>query len=83
MLPISRLHVSRAINKLRINTLLKGWRGRSLGDTESLIDSVLNLANFVESHIDSLVECEINPLIVRSFGKKVAVADALIILKEK
>ena len=82
MLPISRLHVSRAINKLRINTLLKGWRGRSLGDTESLIDSVLNLANFVESHIDSLVECEINPLIVRNLGKKAIVVDALIILKE-
>jgi len=82
MLPISRLHVSRAIKKLRINTLLKGWRGRSLGDTESLIDSVLNLANFVESHIDSLVECEINPLIVRNLGKKAIVVDALIILKE-
>jgi len=82
MLPISRLHVSRAINKLRINTLLKGWRGRSLGDTESLIDSVLNLANFVESHIDSLVECEINPLIVRNLGEKAIVVDALIILKE-
>jgi len=82
MLPISRLHVSRAINKLRINTLLKGWRGRSLGDTESLIDSVLNLANFVESNIDSLVECEINPLIVRNLGEKAIVVDALIILKE-
>ena len=82
MLPISRLHVSRAISKLRINTLLKGWRGRSLGDTESLIDSVLNLANFVESHIDSLVECEINPLIVRNLGEKAIVVDALIILKE-
>ena len=49
---------------------------------QQLIDSVLNLANFVESHIDSLVECEINPLIVRNLGEKAIVVDALIILKE-
>ena len=83
LLPVLRRHVSHEIRKLKINKLLKGWRGSSMGDIESLIESVQNLADFVESCSDSLIECEINPLIVRSNGKKVTVADALIILKEK
>ena len=81
--PVSREQITRGIVKLKIYKILKGWRNRSMGDIESLIESVLNLANFVEIHSESLVDCEINPLIVRSIGEKAFVADALIILKEK
>ena len=82
-LPVSREQIICKISELKIYKILKGWRGRSIGDIESLIESVGNLANFVENYSDSLVDCEINPLIVRSVGKKSFVADALIILKEK
>ena len=82
-LPVSSEQIIFEISKLKMYKILKGWRGRSMGDIESLIESVRNLANFVENYSDSLVDCEINPLIVRSFGKKSFVADALIILKEK
>ena len=82
-LPVSKEQIICEISELKIYKILKGWRGRSMGDIESLIESVRNLANFVEIYSDSLVDCEINPLIVRSVGKKSFVADALIILKEK
>jgi acyl-CoA synthetase (NDP forming) len=78
LFPVSELQVSQAIEKLRINILLKGWRGNPEGDTEALVVAVLKLAEFVERHSERLAGCDINPLIVRPRGKGVIVVDALI-----
>ena len=81
LFPISELHIRQAIEKLRINALLKGWRGNPEGDTEALVEAVLKLAEFVERHSERLAGCDINPLIVRPRGKGVIVVDALINLR--
>ena len=78
LFPVSESQVSQAIEKLRINILLKGWRGNPEGDTEALVVAVLKLAEFVECHSERLTGCDINPLIVRPRGKGVIVVDALI-----
>ena len=78
LFPVSESQVSQAIEKLRINILLKGWRGNPEGDTEALVVAVLKLAEFVERHSERLAGCDINPLIVRPRGKGVIVVDALI-----
>jgi acyl-CoA synthetase (NDP forming) len=78
LFPVSESQVSQAIEKLRINILLKGWRGNPEGDTEALVVAVLKLAEFVERHSECLAGCDINPLIVRPRGKGVIVVDALI-----
>ena len=78
LFPVSEFQVSQAIEKLRINVLLKGWRGNPEGDTEALVVAVLKLAEFVERHSECLAGCDINPLIVRPRGKGVIVVDALI-----
>jgi acyl-CoA synthetase (NDP forming) len=78
LFPVSESQVSQAIEKLRINVLLKGWRGNPEGDTEALVVAVLKLAEFVECHSERLAGCDINPLIVRPRGKGVIVVDALI-----
>jgi acyl-CoA synthetase (NDP forming) len=78
LFPVSESQVSQAIKKLRINVLLKGWRGNPEGDTEALVVAVLKLAEFVERHSEHLAGCDINPLIVRPRGKGVIVVDALI-----
>ena len=78
LFPVSESQVSQAIEKLRINVLLKGWRGNPEGDTEALVVAVLKLAEFVERHSERLAGCDINPLIVRPRGKGVIVVDALI-----
>jgi acetyl-CoA synthetase len=81
LFPVSEKEVRQSIEKLRINALLKGWRGKPEGDTEALIEAVLKFANFVECHAGRLVGCDINPLIVRPCGKGVVAVDALINLK--
>ena len=81
LFPVSEKQVRQSIEKLRINALLKGWRGKPEGDTEALIEAVLKLAEFVERHFERLAGCDINPFIVRPRGKGVIVVDALIILR--
>jgi len=78
LLPVSESQIRQAIEKLRINALLKGWRGKPEGDIEALVEAVLKLADFVNRHSDRLDGCDINPLIVRPRGKGVVAVDALI-----
>ena len=81
LFPVSEKQVRQSIEKLRINALLKGWRGKQEGDTEALVEAVIILAKFVERHSDRLAGCDINPLIVRPRGKGVVAVDALICMK--
>ena len=81
LLPISEAQVWKAVQGLRVNALLEGWRGQPRGDTKALVENVLKLAEFVEKHGDRLAELELNPLIVRPQGKGVVAADALIRFK--
>ena len=81
LFPLTEKLVRQSIEKLRINALLKGWRGKPEGDIEALVEAVLKLADFVECHADRLAGCDINPLIVRPRGKGVVAVDALICLK--
>jgi acetyl-CoA synthetase len=81
LFPVSEKQVREYIEKLRINVLLKGWRGKPGGDTEALVEAVILFADFVEHHADSLFGCEINPLIVRPSGKGVVAVDVLINFK--
>ena len=81
LFPVSGKQVRQSIEKLRINALLQGWRGKAEGDIEALVEAVLKLANFVERHAGHLAGCDINPLIVRPCGKGVVAVDALINLK--
>ncbi|MED5240573.1 MAG: acetate--CoA ligase family protein [SAR324 cluster bacterium] len=81
LFPVSDKQVREYIEKLRINVLLKGWRGKPEGDTEALVEAVILFADFVEHHADSLFGCEINPLIVRPSGKGVVAVDVLINFK--
>ena len=57
---------------------LCGFRGQPPGDLEACIDAICCVAEFAEEHWESLVELDINPLMVRPEGKGVMAADALI-----
>jgi acetyl-CoA synthetase len=81
LFPLTEKLVRQSIEKLRINALLQGWRGKPEGDIEALVEAVLKLADFVERHADRLAGCDINPLIVRPCGKGVVAVDALICMK--
>jgi len=78
LLPLKKSIVLNAINNLKISKLLNGYRGKSKGDIKSLVETILKLGKFAEKNASSLVEADINPLIIRPKNKGVIAADALI-----
>lgn len=78
LLPTNRTAVAAAINSLTVAKLLKGFRGKPAGDIEAVIDATLGIAAFAEDHWDTLLELDINPLMVLPDGQGVMAVDALI-----
>jgi acyl-CoA synthetase (NDP forming) len=78
LLPTTAEGVRNALLGLKSAPLLEGFRGRPRGDLDAVVEAVLAVARFAESHADRLVELDINPLIVRPAGKGAVAADVLI-----
>lgn len=78
LLPTSAEEVEAAIRRLKIAKLLAGYRGKPAADMAALVKSIMAIAAFAEAHRDSLIELDVNPLMVRADGA-VAV-DALVVL---
>ena len=76
LLPVSEAQLQSAIAKLRIASLLNGYRGQAMAHIPSIISTILKLCEWVESHAEHLAEVEINPLLC--LESKSIVADALI-----
>jgi len=75
--PASREEIEAALSDLKVAALIAGFRGRPAGDRAALVDTVLAVQRFALDHADSLLELEINPLIVRPAGRGVVAVDAL------
>ena len=56
--------------------VLKGFRGRPKGDLDALAAAVVALSRLAVRPELGVVECEINPLIVREQGRGVVAVDA-------
>ena len=80
-LPTDAASVREAIGELKVSRLLAGYRGRGPADIDAAIAAILAVAAFAEAHAATLVELDINPLMVRPEGKGVMAADALIRLE--
>ena len=78
LLPTSREDVAKALASLRGYRLLQGFRGRPVGDVEAVISAVMAVADYAQAHQHSLLEVDINPLLVLPAGQGVVAADALI-----
>ncbi len=78
LLPTSAEEVEAAIRRLKIAKLLAGYRGKPAADMGALVKSIMAIAAFAEAHRDTLLELDVNPLMVRADGA-VAV-DALVVL---
>ena len=68
MLPASPEDVSKAIGTLTMAPLLKGFRGMPPGDEAALMECIGNIAGFALAHEKTLLELDINPLLVRPGG---------------
>lgn len=78
LLPVDRPMVSAALRRLKVARLMDGFRGRPAGDFEATVDAIIAIARFAETHWDTLVELDVNPLIVGPAGQGAHAVDALI-----
>lgn len=78
LLPAERDDVGAALRALRLYPLLDGWRGRPKADIAAAIDAVLSVCAFAGARRETLLELEINPLILRAEGHGACAADAVL-----
>ncbi|MDC0037310.1 acetate--CoA ligase family protein [Alphaproteobacteria bacterium] len=78
LLPLTKRIILEEIKKLKFSKILFGFRGKSSGDLDALVSSILKIAKFAENNYDKISEVDINPLIVCKKGKGVFAVDALI-----
>ena len=76
--PFTAQSIEAALNNLKVSKLLKGFRRKPAGDIPGLIDAVLACTRYAEANLNTLVELDINPVIVRPAGLGVVAVDALI-----
>jgi acyl-CoA synthetase (NDP forming) len=81
LLPVTRDAVTEAINSLAVSKLIDAYRGGIRGDIDALVDAIMSVAAYAEEHWSTVLELDVNPLMVLSAGKGVVAADALIVLR--
>jgi acetyl-CoA synthetase len=67
-----------ALEQLSAAQLMKGFRGKPAGDLDALVSLILGVARFAEDHIESLIELDVNPIIVRPRGRGACAVDCVI-----
>jgi acyl-CoA synthetase (NDP forming) len=82
LLPVDREQVMSALGKLQCAQLFHGFRGRPRCDLNAAVDAILAIARWVENDPSSIVELDINPLMVLAEGEGVVAADALIRVRQ-
>lgn len=79
LLPVTRDEVEQSLGELKVAKLLAGHRGKPAGDVDAMLDAIMAIVDYVEEHRDSIVELDVNPLIVTPTAA--VAADALIRLQ--
>ncbi len=79
LLPTDKNTVERALDSLTVTRMLKGYRGQKRADINTVVDAILAISDYAEAHWDTLLELDINPLMVLPQGQGVVAADALIL----
>jgi acyl-CoA synthetase (NDP forming) len=80
--PWSAASIRGGLKQLAVAKLLTGFRGKPRGDTEALIDLVLAVARYATAHVETLLELDVNPVIVRPNGLGAVAVDTLIRMRE-
>jgi acyl-CoA synthetase (NDP forming) len=80
--PWSAASIRSGLRQLAVAKLLNGFRGKPRGDTEALVDLVLGVARYATHHLESLLELDVNPVMVRPNGLGAVAVDTLIRMRE-
>ena len=81
LLPTTRERVLQALGQLKCAPLFSGFRGAPPADLNAAADVILAVAGMVENDPSSIIELDINPLMLLAEGQGVVAADALIIVE--
>jgi acetate---CoA ligase (ADP-forming) len=76
--PFTAEAVEAALRRLAVAKLLMGFRGKPPGDVRALVATALACAQYAQANLESLVELDVNPVIVRPAGRGAIAADVLI-----
>lgn len=76
-LPVSEEQVLAALRKLKLWTLLQGFRGKPAADVEALAGAAVRFGDMFLASAE-VREFEINPVMVRKKGEGLAAVDALV-----
>ena len=79
--PWTRENIGAALRGLTISKLFHGYRGKPAADVEALIDTVVNVGRYASAHVSTLIELDVNPVIVRPAGLGAIAVDGLIRLQ--
>ena len=77
-LPVTAEQVRAALHKLKLWTLLQGFRGKPAADVDALVNAAVAFGDQFLAATDVL-EFEINPLIVAADGQGLRAVDALVV----
>src|SRR5690606_3195043 len=80
-LPASKEQVVAALRKLKLWTLLEGFRGKPAADVDALAEAAVRFGDMFLATPQAR-EFEVNPVIVRARGLGVAGVDALVTASE-
>lgn len=75
--PITTERAEEMIEEIGVGKILDGYRGRAALDRESLISTLVGVADFAYRHRDSMQELDLNPVMVPGRGTATAIVDAL------
>jgi len=70
-----------ALARLASARLLQGYRGKPAGDVDALVEAILGVGRYASAHVGTLVELDVNPVIVRPVGRGAVAVDTMIRLK--
>jgi acyl-CoA synthetase (NDP forming) len=76
-LPVSAEQVLAALRRLKLWTLLEGFRGKPAADVDALVQAAVRFGDMFLATPDVL-EFEINPVIVKPVGQGLGAVDALV-----
>jgi acetyl-CoA synthetase len=80
--PWTPASIESALQRLTVAKLFNGYRGKPAADVRALIDSILSVARYAADNLATLVELDVNPVIVRPAGKGAVAVDTMIRLRK-
>jgi acyl-CoA synthetase (NDP forming) len=76
--PFTAANIGAALQRLTINKMLEGFRGKPRADVPALVEAIVAVSRYAEANVAALAELDVNPVIARPEGSGAVAVDALI-----